>query len=233
MSYYSKLRSFIDKKTVYCFCEKTPENLHFFEEFVDGNSSALGVAIVRNGYDVILSLMRRGFSLYNSLAIFLSQSYALIESTRRSNLRIVKYEAVVLDPFKEISKLANDLLAININELDIEANFKENARRREIAHPKSWLFSPSCVYPPDQISAAHKGKFDIPQLSWLRNVSLYDSDTGSKLCSFDDIQSFFNYELHVPFDGKHLHQTHAEICSHRTDGNPLFDFHRLEIRVDD
>ena len=195
MNYYSKFRSYLESRSIHYYCEKTPGNVNTFDYFSQGHSSAFPVAIVRDGYDVINSLVRRGYSVYQALMIFLYQTNTLLSLTGSVKPKVVHYEDLILNPFSFIRNFIKNLLDLNISEIDIENNFFSKSSSHTVSGISSWSLSPTSVYSTAEMKTSRKTVLTDDDIKYINRAFLYDSNRQVSILSFQDAQSHFGYSL--------------------------------------
>jgi len=80
------------------WAEKTPSNVYCVGQFLDLFPGGRAVVMMRDGRDCVLSLMRRGRSLYFSTWIWLCAAAAAKRAEGRERCLVVKYEDLAADP---------------------------------------------------------------------------------------------------------------------------------------
>lgn len=92
-----------EKKIIWA--EKTPTNAYCINEFLTSFSSGHYIHIVRDGRDVVPSLMKRGFKAEAAVRRWLHDTAAGYPFREHEKCLIVKYEDLVAHPAKIISRI--------------------------------------------------------------------------------------------------------------------------------
>jgi hypothetical protein len=92
--------------------EKTPANAACFSMFLDSFKESKAIHMVRNPFDTIASLMRRGFDLYYATGIYLLNTASGISCNYTNRTHTVKYEALISDPEGTVREICS-FLGIN------------------------------------------------------------------------------------------------------------------------
>ncbi len=95
----------LDKEKKMIWAEKTPTNAYCVREFLSSFSSGHYIHIVRDGRDVVPSLMRRGFKAEAAVRRWLHDTAAGYPLREHERCLIIKYEDLVTDPSKIIGKI--------------------------------------------------------------------------------------------------------------------------------
>jgi len=87
------------------YAEKTPRHVHKIDQILSVIPTAKILVCVRNPLDVISSLIRRGYTLDQSISRYVSDNSAWLSKKSNSNLRYVLYEHLVTSPRVELEKI--------------------------------------------------------------------------------------------------------------------------------
>jgi hypothetical protein len=104
--YFSKYLQHFNKNT---WIEKTPTNAINFDLFLETFENAKVVHMVRNPYDTIASLVKRGYSPYFATGLYLCNTASGLSVKPNKKYFEIKYENLVNSPLEEISKLCATL----------------------------------------------------------------------------------------------------------------------------
>ena len=91
------------------FGEKTPCNSIHFKEALLINSQLYCIHIYRNPYDVLASLVSRGKSPMQALALYLYNTVNALEAREMPNYIPVSYESLVTKPKEEVTRILDGL----------------------------------------------------------------------------------------------------------------------------
>ena len=92
-----------EKKIIWA--EKTPTNVYCIKEFLSLFSSGLYIHIVRDGRDVVPSLMKRGYDAEAAIRRWIHDTAAGYHFREHEKCLIIKYEDLVTHPKKIIKKI--------------------------------------------------------------------------------------------------------------------------------
>lgn len=117
--------------------EKTPSNTYCFERFLNLDPANKVVHVVRNPYDTIASLLRRGHSPFFAVGTWIyNNSAALSVASSERYLRIV-YEDLVQSPEVAFSSL------FQFSGIPVDAEATVNPDKSDALGIRSWGASPS------------------------------------------------------------------------------------------
>lgn len=173
-SFFSILSSHLSvhlDRSIQIFFEKTPVNIGTAKVFLSHFPEGRFVFVVRNGFSVVRSLMRRGFSEYEAALLWLF-SLRMFNRLKDDRAILIKYEDVVNNPFEEARDLALRI-GINASSTEIEINFQDNAFRNKIPRPKVWTYS-SLGSPKAQKNVDPFTTIPSETLAFLSNLTLHD-----------------------------------------------------------
>ncbi|GLR18288.1 sulfotransferase family protein [Portibacter lacus] len=91
--------------------EKTPSNVYGFKYLLDHFPNCFLIHTIRNPYDTIASLNRRGFSIYYATCLYLVNTCVGLAMRNEKHYIPVVYEDLVTHPSQELKKVC-DLLGI-------------------------------------------------------------------------------------------------------------------------
>ena len=86
-------------------CEKTPKHVHYITKIIEYFPEAKIVLMIRDGRDVVTSLKTRTGLVEPSIRRWVDDTSATLQCRALPNVKIVKYEDLVVDPTKIISDL--------------------------------------------------------------------------------------------------------------------------------
>ena len=89
--------------------EKTPSNVVNFELFLNSFTKSKVVHVVRNPYDTITSLIKRGFTPYFACGLYLFNTASGLSARDDDNYFQICYENLVMDSKSELKKICNHL----------------------------------------------------------------------------------------------------------------------------
>lgn len=95
----------INKK--YHWIEKTPSNVYGFGNLIESFPNCYLIHTIRNPYDTIASLNRRGFSVYYAVCLYLLNTAVGLAMNKYEYYHEMVYEDWVMNPGVEIEKLCN------------------------------------------------------------------------------------------------------------------------------
>lgn len=85
--------------------EKTPSNSYAFAEFLERFPDGKVIQTVRDPYDAVASLVRRGFSPVFAAGMWVYNSSAALSVAKSSRYHSIRYEDLVVSPEQELEKL--------------------------------------------------------------------------------------------------------------------------------
>ncbi len=89
--------------------EKTPSNVYGFSHLPEAFPNCYLIHTVRNPYDTIASLNKRGFSVYYSVCLYLLNTSVGLAMNNYEHYLEVVYEDLVTDPPAYLKRLCNNL----------------------------------------------------------------------------------------------------------------------------
>ncbi len=113
----SSLREFVDRLQRWCletsgktiFSEKTPSNAYCFRRFLELYPEATVVHPLRDGRDVVCSLKKRGYSLFQAASIWLYNTAAGLACREHPRYVEYKYEDLAAEPHETFRYLCDRL----------------------------------------------------------------------------------------------------------------------------
>ena len=96
----------LEKNYKKIWAEKTPTNIYSMSAFLNAFPDARGLVIVRDGRDVICSLMTRGFSFSESSATWVFEAALSLSLQKHPKVKLIRYEDLVNDHHRTIESLA-------------------------------------------------------------------------------------------------------------------------------
>ena len=143
---YDPIFKATDKKI---WAEKTPSNAFVVDHFLNTFLNGKVIHISRNPYDTIASLVNRGMSIYNAVAVYLLNTSKIINSNNNENVIVVKYEDLVAHPEKTLRLLLERI------DLEFESNILlEDEKVVGIDHMEGWAYKES-----ESIGSSSVGRF--------------------------------------------------------------------------
>ncbi len=91
------------------FVEKTPSNCYCFSDFLEAFPTGRVIHIVRDGRDVVSSLIDRGYDVFKATSMWLYNTAAGLACHDSSRYLMVHYEDLVRQPEVEIKKVCEHL----------------------------------------------------------------------------------------------------------------------------
>jgi hypothetical protein len=124
----------IREQKAYGWIEKTPSNVLGFADFLDSFENAFVVHTVRNPYDVVASLMARGYSPFYAAAAWLVNTALGLKSEQHPRSCIIRYESWVATPRQTIGQV---LATIGVNKN--ETMWEVDPPEKDPVQMKGWL----------------------------------------------------------------------------------------------
>jgi len=109
--------------------EKSPQNIHCIKEYLESTSGYF-VHIVRNPINVYKSLLKRGFLPGIALITWLVDEAKIFNYLDDDRLIVVRYEDLLLNPYKITSEIIKKITGYSVDEKDIEYNYMNNEYRK-------------------------------------------------------------------------------------------------------
>lgn len=104
--YFSALATVQDKEI---WAEKTPANVYFFHQLAKGIKDSQFLLTIRHPYDIIASLIQRGKSKLDAVSLCLLNMGIGYVQSKNLNVRVIKYENLVLSTKNCITELCGHL----------------------------------------------------------------------------------------------------------------------------
>ena len=188
------------------FAEKTPANVNCLRDFADLLPDGLGIHTVRNGWHVVDSLCRRGYSPIHAAAIWAIQTDAGLRASRAcQNILTLRFEALVSDPFGEAVAIAKRI-GIDTDETEVRARYEANGFRQSILRLETWrvkrygIAEPSTDPSPNELTELERV---------LINQLEIRATPSSEPIQFSELQRALGY----PIDEEASRHTQAELES--------------------
>lgn len=120
--------------------EKTPSNAYCFPHFLDAFPNGKVVHVIRNPYDTVASLVKRGMSEYFAAGIWVYNNSAALRAKNSTKYFQISYEGLVRNPDEEFAELFKflDVKVLSQKELASFPSEEDEAERKT-----SWKSSPS------------------------------------------------------------------------------------------
>ncbi|THB79116.1 MAG: sulfotransferase [Desulfobulbaceae bacterium] len=145
------------------YVDKSPNNIHSAQDFLDAFQDSFFIYLVRNPLYSLKSMIRRGIPPYLAISTWLvvEATFTMIKDHER--VFAVKYETLVKEPFATVADLFGKL-GIDYDATRIAADFKENeytSRSKETV--STWEFRSS-----DPVADGNRKKITDEDLRVLR-----------------------------------------------------------------
>ncbi len=124
--HYLSLRG---KNTSGIVYEKSPQNIHCVKEYLE-NTDNYFIHIVRNPINIYKSLLKRGILNNISLITWLIEEAQIYDYLDHERVIVVKYEDLLLNPYKITRDIIKKTSGIDVLEEEIEYNYKNNEYRK-------------------------------------------------------------------------------------------------------
>jgi Sulfotransferase family len=148
--YFSK---FVEPTGALLWAEKTPSNSYCFQYFLDVFSNGKVIHIMRDPYDTVASLVRRGMTPFFASALYWFNNLSALSVNNLNSYCLIKYEDLVGDPEIVFSKIFNFLQLSKVDFVDILESKGDHYEREK---KKSWRFSPDGEIRQSDISSFDK-----------------------------------------------------------------------------
>lgn len=150
------------------FAEKTPSNVYCFREFADVFPDGRIIHLVRDGRDVVCSLMRRGMSLFRASSRWLYDTASGTACRDLSQYVEIRYEDLVTHPKLVVQRICDHLeICFAAEMLEIG---DDSVPRNGLP---AWRSSPTEPISSDSVGQ-YKEVLDASQLSCFDSVRLTD-----------------------------------------------------------
>ncbi len=187
-------------KTPY-FIEKSPTNVYCFETISKNFPQYYLIHVIRDGRDVVASLMKRGFNLFGAGSRWLFDTLSGMKARGTNNYIEIRYEQLVSNPPNTLKKLF-EKLGLPFDSRNIlsmskksQGQYDEDWKKRK--EPKVWLQTPS-----DPISTSSIGRYkrelsllDLDILYRIRLTKTATSILGERVKSFADLLYYLDYKI--------------------------------------
>lgn len=107
----------LQKRKKQAWVEKSPPNLYSMISFLEIYPEGRGIVIVRDGRDVICSLMRRGLSLNSAVSIWLIETTIALQLSELKQVYLIRYEDLVFNTEKTLKDM--------FNYIDVDAHYEK------------------------------------------------------------------------------------------------------------
>jgi len=183
------------------FIEKSPTNVYCFDTISKKFPQYYLIHVIRDGRDVVASLMRRGFNLFGAGSRWLFDTLSGLKAQGTKNYIEIRYEELVSNPHNTLKNLFEQLgvpfdsQTILSGSSKSQGQYDENWKKRK--EPQVWQQTPS-----DPVSTSSIGRYkrdlcqsDLEILYRIRLTQMATSILGNHIKSFADLLQFLNYEL--------------------------------------
>lgn len=109
------------------WAEKSPPNLYAMPLFLERYPEGKAVVMVRDGRDVVCSLLQRGFTLYEASSIWLVETTLSLMLSAHPRVKLIRYEDLVGSPARVLSDLNEFLDLPPAN--DVQLRYHEHSDR--------------------------------------------------------------------------------------------------------
>lgn len=192
--------------------EKSPTNVYCFREASDTLAGVRLVHLIRDGRDVVVSLMRRGFNLFGAGSRWLYDTLQGLEASGSPAYLEARYEDLVVDPDTVCKRLlhhfgADEPRAALLARSGRRGEYSEQWMNR--AEPRAWNQRPS-----DPISSRSVGQYrevlSQQDINRLERIRLHRSVqvAGSLPRTFGDLLRFLGYATERGPEREHLDYVH-------------------------
>lgn len=122
--------------------EKSPTNLYALPAFLERYPRGRGVVMMRDGRDVVCSLMKRGFDFARAASIWVVEAALTLVLSKHPRVHLLRYEDLVADPRPALRGLM-DFLELEAS-LDQLLDYQNSRRARDDATIRlsAWKNSP-------------------------------------------------------------------------------------------
>jgi hypothetical protein len=177
------------------FAEKTPANVTCAGRFLDRFPDGRFIHVVRDGRAVAASLRRRGYTLWESAIIWLTQAHRGLAVRDHPRCMTVRYEDVAADPFRAASGIAA-WLGIGADAAEIERRFRGNSYRAELPRVAQWS---TAGMPSTEVhrTAPYREELSATEIGFLETSRLARFGPDEAEIGFDRLLAAFGY----PADG--------------------------------
>ncbi len=170
------------------WAEKTPSNAFTLQLFLDQFPNGKAVHIVRNPLDAIASLINRGMTPYNAVAVYLLNTTKALELNDNRGY-LVKYEALV----SEAEKTCQDLCQFLELEYE-ETMLVSSGQEKGVTKMKGWNYDET-----SKIEQGSVGRFALfdeeTQAELLNRIALTKTNMVVKHKDINSIAHSLGYKL--------------------------------------
>ena len=177
--------------------EKSPTNIYCFRDAGESLPGVKLIHMIRDGRDVTVSLMRRGFNLFGAGSRWLYDTVRGLEAREASNYLEVRYESLVADPDPVCRSLLSHLGVDRLQPADGADHERRGLYTEQWtnrAEPRAWNQTPS-----DPITSRSVGQFrerlSSGDIERLKRICLHRSVavTGGLPRKFGDLLDHLGY----------------------------------------
>lgn len=197
-SVFSAIRG---KECLFYF-EKTPQNIHCADEFLETFSDGFFIHIVRNPIYVYKSLKKRGFPEYIAMHTWLADVSKAYSLRNHERFFTIKYEDLVNSPYKQVISLLNRM-GSDFDCSELERLYLNNRYRKTVSQKiKSWSINK--YGKPGNANFKQIEPEDLVLLSVMMQTMLnkkYCAQFGIEPVSFETLIRYYGYNFnHMVFD---------------------------------
>ncbi len=136
--------------------EKTPTNLFAMREFLDHFPRGRGVVLIRDGRDVVCSLLKRGYSFARAAATWVLEAALSLALARHKRVCLLKYEDLVLEPRTSLQALMDFLQVETSIDRLLDHASSRRARHDPTIRLQTWTNSPQTGIRSTAVGRWHK-----------------------------------------------------------------------------
>lgn len=208
------------------FLEKSPTNVYCFPQLVRLFPQTPIIHVIRDGRDVVCSLMKRGFNLHGAASRWLYDTMCGLSVRGSPNYYEVRYEELVHNPDATLAGIyqfiGKDMTVLENSghEDRSQSVYSENWLDRDV--PQIWTSTPS-----DPISTASIGKYKATlskqDLAVLGGLTLR---SGSVKPGMPEVRTFYDLLDHLNYLEENSRPQTGEASLTRKIGLQLGDYER-------
>ena len=200
------------KLNVSNFVEKSPTNVYCFKEFTKALPDVPLIHLIRDGRDVVTSLMKRGFNLFGAGSRWLYDTLAGLQARGSKSYLEIRYEDLVTTPDLTLKKIFSHLQLpfdpslIHSYKDDSPGVYIENWKNRK--EPQVWKQTPA-----DAISTASVGRYkhelkkdELHSLYRIKLTKFGASRLNTQPLSFKELLELLNYDVDSYSEATNLKQ---------------------------
>jgi hypothetical protein len=144
----------LEKSGKSIWTEKSPTNIYGMSGFLERYPRGRGVVMLRDGRDVVCSLMKRGYGFARAASIWVLEAGLTLELSKHPRVHMLRYEDLVAEPRPVLRKLMDFLqLEASIDQL-LDYQKSKRARDDSTIRLPTWNKSPK-----DAISSVSVGRW--------------------------------------------------------------------------